>query len=238
MSKNKKNRDTRSIVKEIEIDAPVEAVWKALIDAEELTRWFPLDADVKPGLGGKIRISWGEKFEWGFRIEIWVTEKHLRLVYNHETDFIALDEQDTKKEKVAKERKLVTEEPHKLAIDYFLKARVGKTVLRLVHSGFGADANWHEEYDSVSRGWDTELINLRHYLEHHPGKNRTVAWARIGFQQPLDLTWKRLMGTNGLVHKGILDGLGEGDIYNIQTVNGDLFQGVVQYFNPPANNYI
>jgi hypothetical protein len=29
-------------------------------DGEELKRWFPLDARVTPGEGGKIWVSWGE----------------------------------------------------------------------------------------------------------------------------------------------------------------------------------
>ena len=40
---------TRVIEKQIRIAAPTDVVWKALTDAEELTRWFPLDAKVKPG---------------------------------------------------------------------------------------------------------------------------------------------------------------------------------------------
>jgi uncharacterized protein YndB with AHSA1/START domain len=44
---------------EIEVAAPVEAVSKALTDAAELSRWFPLEAEVKPGVGGTIRLSWG-----------------------------------------------------------------------------------------------------------------------------------------------------------------------------------
>lgn len=34
----------RSIETEILIDSPVEAVWKALAEAEELMRWFPPQA--------------------------------------------------------------------------------------------------------------------------------------------------------------------------------------------------
>lgn len=39
---------TRSVEQIIEIDAPVEAIWKALTDAEEMTRWFPLEAGTNP----------------------------------------------------------------------------------------------------------------------------------------------------------------------------------------------
>jgi uncharacterized protein YndB with AHSA1/START domain len=44
----------RRVEREIEINAVVEDVWKALTDANELARWFPLEARVTPGVGGKI----------------------------------------------------------------------------------------------------------------------------------------------------------------------------------------
>ena len=43
------SRTPRSIETQIEINAPVEAVWKALTDAAELANWFPVKARVKPG---------------------------------------------------------------------------------------------------------------------------------------------------------------------------------------------
>ena len=49
----------RRLEKEIEIAVPIEEVWKALTDANELARWFPLEARVTPGLGGNIFVSWG-----------------------------------------------------------------------------------------------------------------------------------------------------------------------------------
>ena len=58
---------TRTIEKELEIDAPIEAVWKALTDAEELTNWFPLEARVKPGVGGSIWRLESWEFEVGSR---------------------------------------------------------------------------------------------------------------------------------------------------------------------------
>ena len=42
---------SRYVEKTVVIDSPADVVWHALTDAEELTRWFPVDARVKPGLG-------------------------------------------------------------------------------------------------------------------------------------------------------------------------------------------
>ena len=49
--------------KEIEIAAPVDEVWKALTDPQELTKWFPLEARITPGVGGSLFLSWGPAWE-------------------------------------------------------------------------------------------------------------------------------------------------------------------------------
>jgi uncharacterized protein YndB with AHSA1/START domain len=59
MSDAKPAQEKRTIVKEIEVAAPLEVVWKAPTDGTELARWFPLEATVEPGVGGKVRLSWG-----------------------------------------------------------------------------------------------------------------------------------------------------------------------------------
>lgn len=40
----------RRVEREVKINAPIAEVWKALTDAKELARWFPLEARVTPGL--------------------------------------------------------------------------------------------------------------------------------------------------------------------------------------------
>jgi uncharacterized protein YndB with AHSA1/START domain len=54
----------------VELDAPLEAVWKALTDGEELSLWFPLPARVTPGAGGSVWMSWGPLWEGEAKIEI------------------------------------------------------------------------------------------------------------------------------------------------------------------------
>jgi uncharacterized protein YndB with AHSA1/START domain len=48
---------TRTQEHEVVVDAPIESVWKAITDAEELTRWFVEEATVEPGVGGTIAVS-------------------------------------------------------------------------------------------------------------------------------------------------------------------------------------
>ncbi|HXJ05862.1 MAG TPA: hypothetical protein VNH65_12235 [Candidatus Acidoferrum sp.] len=48
-------KSERRLEKEAVIDGPVEEVWKAPTDANELARWFPLEARVTSGSGVQAR---------------------------------------------------------------------------------------------------------------------------------------------------------------------------------------
>jgi uncharacterized protein YndB with AHSA1/START domain len=164
----------KKIEKEIRIAAPTDVVWKALTEGEELTKWFPLDARVTPGKGGKIWMSWGPGFEGESRIEIWEPGRHLRKVQAPGA---------TEKE--------ATRTP--FVVDFYLEGEGGSTILRLVQSGFGEGQEWADEYDAIDTGWGLYLKNLRHYLERHRG---TPCIHRFEFLPPLAMTreqaWSRL----------------------------------------------
>jgi len=66
-----------SIVEQINIAAPVDAVWQALTDPTELTRWLPLDAQVTPGQGGSILMSWRDPVFHQSTIDIWQPNQSL-----------------------------------------------------------------------------------------------------------------------------------------------------------------
>ena len=135
-------KPTRAIERTVEIDAPVEAVWKAISEGEELAKWFALDARVKPGVGGEVWLSW-PGMEGASPISVWEPGKRLQTREEHG--------------------------PVLMTVDWHLEAKGGKTILRLVHSGFGADAAWDDQYDDTSRGWAVFVGNLKHYLERHRG---------------------------------------------------------------------
>jgi uncharacterized protein YndB with AHSA1/START domain len=199
-------KDDRTIEMFMEIDASTGAVWKALTDAEELVRWFPLKAEIEPRVGGRYWMSWGAEFDGESRIEIFEPERHLR------TTWPSMTKQDGK--------------PTELAVDYHLEAREGRTALRLVHSGFGRGANWDEEYEGVNTGWMFELRSLRHYLGRHRGKDRHALFL-VG--PKTDLTgpevWSRVV-RDGF---GASDptGLSEGDRCSFPVGEGTVFEGTV-----------
>lgn len=197
----------------IDIEAPAEAVWQALTDPGELTRWFPLQAKVNPGAGGTIWVSWGPPHEGAWRIDIWEPARRLRLIDmgSGNSDLVGG------------------------ALDHLLEGAGGKTTLRLTHSGFGRGNEWDEEFDEVRRGWRFELRSLRHYLERHRRTPRLAIWPRAALPAgyPVMRAWERLMSRDGLLREGALAGLRERDRFAIRTAAGDSLQGTVLINEPP-----
>ncbi len=218
---------SRKIDRTVEIAATPEQVWHALTDPQELARWFPTEAQVKPGAGGEILWNWLDKYKWTTHIEVWEEPKYLRLVYDHKRDFAA-GHPETQQEKG-----MVSEQPDKLAIDYRLEARGGKTTLRLVHSGFGADTSWDDEYDGTSRGWKLELQQLKYYLENHRGRDRALAWFDVKLSGSPEFVWQKLMGKHGFFSDGDFAELAAGGAYSLSTATGDRLSGNIIVCDPP-----
>ena len=98
--------------------APPEAVWKAITEGEELTRWFCVEATCQPEVGGEQHIDWGGGAKATQKIVIWQPNAHLRT------------------EAVKPERsRPASGEPY--AIDWYLETEGGTTRVRMVASGFG-----------------------------------------------------------------------------------------------------
>jgi len=193
----------------LEIAAPPEDVWKAITDPRELERWFPLEARVTPGVGGEVFLSWGPPWEGSSRIDAWEPGRRLRT-----RGF--LEHGDTS------------------MVEYTLEARGGKTVLRLVHSGFAEGGDWEDElFGGTERGWWYELRSLRHYLERHARRDRVVVWPRAAVRATATAVWQRLLGRDGLVREGRIEGLVEGDSYRVTAATGDTLEGEVVVNHPP-----
>ena len=86
-----------------------------------------------------------------------------------------------------------------LAMEFTLETHAGQTKLRIVHSGFGDGASWDDELESVSAGWQFELRGLRHYLEHHKGRDRQHAAAHHVTSLTTDEVWRRLLSPAAFV---------------------------------------
>ncbi|HEY8256630.1 MAG TPA: SRPBCC domain-containing protein [Gemmatimonadales bacterium] len=198
----------RSVERQIEIAAPPHAVWRALTDAEELIRWFPLEARITPGHGGTVWMRWDESETVDDRIDVWEPERRLRLV-GKAGSWAGI------------------------ATDYFLQGKSGGTVLRVVSSGFGDDASDDEVAQGFGYGWDFELRGLRHYLERHRGVRRVVAWARARYNVGYEEAWARLTGSGGFFGAAGLPYGESGVPCALTTVTGDRLDGVVMLAQAP-----
>lgn len=211
-------KKTRSIEKSVTINAPPEEVWKAIAEAEGIKAWFAPDAQVTPGVGGKVFASWGPGFEGTTRIDIWEPNQRLRTT-------------DIRPEKQAETGYVARAE---LSVDYVLEGKGGSTVLRLVHSGFGAGADWDDEVDSHNRGWGVFLSNLKHFVEKYRGQRCKQTIAMQPLTGPGADAWSRLLGKNGFAREGRLEGLAVGDKYQVQTAQGDVLEGTVATMDAPG----
>lgn len=188
------------------IAATPDEVWAAIATREGLERWFATGADVTPGEGGAVEWRWGDLYRWPQRIERWEPGRRLLTRY----DSPVLDEAG---------------QPVPLHIDLVLESARGGTVLHIVHSGFGPDASFDQEYDGISRGWPIELRSLKLYLERHRGRDRRLAWCTAVVEGSHDDAWRRLTGPDGLACGPEVEGLAPGARFAFTTPDGDAFEG-------------
>ncbi|HTD62201.1 MAG TPA: SRPBCC domain-containing protein [Gemmatimonadaceae bacterium] len=187
----------------IPIDAPPDAVWKALTDPTELERWFPLTASVTPGVGGALELRWGTIGMDDLAIFVWKPGRHLQVGMPQPSG------------------------APRVIHDFTIEDHGTSTILRLVAHGFDPDARWDEFFDGVKRGWRYELQSLRHYLEHHRGEDRAVAWVRTPIAGGAERAWATLFASLGWKRRD--------DRYSIEAPDGTVLTGTVVISEHPKD---
>jgi uncharacterized protein YndB with AHSA1/START domain len=212
----------RSHEHEITIDAPIEAVWKALTDAEELTRWLCDKARVIPGQGGRMWSAWGEDDLQpdGKTIDVWEPGKRLRLL---------LDPASHNTGPAATAANLITVP---IVLEYTLETRDGKTVLRLVHSGIPDAQEWDGFFEGTKAGWPMFFIGLRHYLEKNAGKHRDSIVLMQAIDDSPEAAWNKLGRACELAPSGSGQ-LQAGERYTSKAGRGLGLEGRIEIYNPP-----
>jgi len=163
------SESTKSIEKEVEIDASPAEVWQAISTSEGLTRWFPLEATVEPGPNGSVTLSWGPGVSGTARVGKWEDGKRISWVESYGEDV-------------------------EITVDFLIEGKDGHTVFRVVQSGFSDGEEWASYLDTVDSGWRYFLFNLKHYLERHAGRPRTMVWRRVKIELDRQDCWRRLTG--------------------------------------------
>jgi len=189
----------RRLEKEIEVLAPLAEVWKSLSDANELVKWFPLEARVTPGVGGKIFVSWGPDCEGEAEIIAWEPGKRIAW-----------------KEPIA-------------VVEFSLEARSEKTIVRLVQSGFFGNEDWENEwFESTDYGWGFMLLGLKWALENHAGASRQVAWLRKASLHSREETYHRLLAPGSLFLDGA-NALSSGAPFKLSATDSVKYSGFTQF---------
>lgn len=132
------------IIQSVVVNKPKSVVFKALTDANELTRWFPTRAESDPRAGRKIKLFWGftdasqNGSQDGEYVEVIADEK---FSYTWTADAIPT---------------LVT---------FTLSEANGETTVDLEHSTTYEGADEKKLQDDHANQWGFFLMNLKGYLE-------------------------------------------------------------------------
>ena len=155
----------------VDVDAPVEAVWKALTEAEGIASWFaPIAKVSKPGLGGEVTIGWSEEMMGSAQVDVWEPNRRVRWIHEG-----------------------MMGPGTALAMEFELEPSAGgKTRVRLVQSGFGEFEGWDGFFEGTDTGWKYFLYNLGFYVEKHAGRRRQMISERIEVHAPRAAVWKHI----------------------------------------------
>ena len=141
--------ESNLIKKEIVINSPVERVFSALIDPEQLTQWFPDVVMIEPKLGGKVSFRFLKEntkedndHEIVGTIVSIISNKELAYTWNFKT-----------KPEYRKDTTVTWK------VD---KLESNKTKLTLIHSGFTKEDTL--QYEDHSKGWTWHINRLDNLL--------------------------------------------------------------------------
>jgi uncharacterized protein YndB with AHSA1/START domain len=141
----------RGYAHRVDILADASQVWRALTDAEQLTRWCSPAAEIRARQGGLFRASVDRVTEFEAHIDVFEPERRLRLLYLPSSE---LPRADT------------------VMVDDFILDRVpGGTIVRLLGSGVPATPEWDTQYWRLRTSWQQALTRLKVFVEqqNRPG---------------------------------------------------------------------
>lgn len=194
----------------VDVDAPIEAAWKALTEADGLANWFSPIAKVSgPGLNSEVTIAWSEEWASTSRVDVWEPNRRVRRVNE---DILGPGTM--------------------LAVDFHLETAGGKTRIRLVQSGFGESEGWDDFFEATETGWLYFLYNLRLYLETHQGRTRRMISERLPVNAPRDAAWQHIASAVTGVAPAAAHGLAAGDRVRVAFDGGPTGTGVAELVVP------
>lgn len=132
---------TRGYAHRIDVQAPVEMVWRGLVDPHLLSLWYGPGARVSPKAGGSYYVRADRDLEREAHIDVFEPGRRLRLIYLAPRGL------------PANEAVMVD--------DFILDTEQDMAVLRLLGSGFPMDESWDPYYQRLRGGWAQALARLK-----------------------------------------------------------------------------
>ena len=139
----------RGYAHRVDVRAGTQQVWRALTEAEQLTRWCSPDAQIRARQGGLFRASVDRVTEFEAHIDVFEPGRRLRLIYLPSP---ALPRTETV-----------------IVDDFILEPVPGGTIVRLLGSGVPATPEWDTQYRRLRTSWQQAIIRLKVVVERHAG---------------------------------------------------------------------
>jgi len=146
---------TRGYAHRIDVRAPVELLWRGLIEPALLAKWYGPGARIAARTGGRYLVRADRDLEREAHIDVFEPARRLRLIYMPPRDLPANDA---------------------VVVDDFILNTEGEiAVLRLLGSGFPQDESWDTYYQRLRSGWGAALARLKVCIERAAAEPLTTA---------------------------------------------------------------
>jgi uncharacterized protein YndB with AHSA1/START domain len=145
----------RSFAHRVDIDVPVERVWRAFTDSRVLARWAAPEATIAPRERGRLHLVFGADVELDAHIDVLVTPQRMRLI-------------------LLPTRGMPSSEAV-IVEDFLFERGKNTTVLRLLSSGVPSAPVWVTYYLNKRRYWELALSRLKVFLEKGLDQDRSQA---------------------------------------------------------------
>jgi len=139
------NERSRGYVLRLDVAAPAQALWRALVDPARITEWYARDARVDARAGGSYKVRLLPDLERDARIDIFQPPTRLRLIYMPSAEMPSPD--------------------GVIIDDFILDASGDSTRLCLLGSGFPRTSEYSEFLRQVQSTWTVALARLKSRVE-------------------------------------------------------------------------
>ena len=144
----------RGYAHRVDIRAGTQQVWRALTEAEQLSRWCSPDAEISARKGGLFRASVDRVTELEAHIDVFDVNRRLRLIYLNSPNYPTSNSA--------------------VVDDFLLDVRKGEgtTSLRLLGSGIPESPAWDQTYLRIRMGWERFMARIKVTVESPPSRKK------------------------------------------------------------------